>query len=205
MLVRSDGKVFNPPVVHGSSKKKGKKSKPVTPPRRKVPIPIVQEEVYHEVEKLVKTRKGEFGNEYFVKWTGYPHSENSWIGELPPFFDKKSDFYKKTDFEQDFWDGYKSGEDSEVGLEDSDFEIGIEESDSEVSVSSSDCESDFESDVKIGGVKAGGKRLANATDKEEDAAKKRSKKERLVVQALLALSAVVAAGFGDGDESDIEE
>jgi hypothetical protein len=214
MLVRSDGKVFVPPVVRSSCKKRCKRTKRVPPLGRKVPIPIVLQEVYYEVEKLVKTRNGEFGKEYFVKWTGYPVSENSWIGELPPFFDKNSHLYKKFDFQQDSCKGYNSSSDYDDSLEDSDFEIDIDESgsddDAEESGSDDDaeesvCESDFEENFEVMAPIAKRKSVEKPINKQDQDSDKRSMKERLVVKALLALSAVVAGGFADDDESDIDE
>jgi hypothetical protein len=212
MLVRSDGKVFVPPVVRSSCKKRCKRTKRVPPLGRKVPIPIVLQEVYYEVEKLVKTRNGEFGKEYFVKWTGYPVSENSWIGELPPFFDKNSHLYKKFDFQQDSCKGYNSSSDYDDSLEDSDFEIDESGSDDDAEESGSDddaeesvCESDFEENFEVMAPIAKRKSVEKPINKQDQDSDKRSMKERLVVKALLALSAVVAGGFADDDESDIDE
>lgn len=42
-----------------------------------------------EVEAVLKKREGKWGSEYFVKWEGYPDSDNSWIGDLPPLFRKE--------------------------------------------------------------------------------------------------------------------
>lgn len=75
MLVRSDGFV--------RSKK----------PHRKAPAPIVKKHLLYEIEKVVNARDGKYGREYFVKWRGYKSIENTWIGDLPPFFKKTSRFY----------------------------------------------------------------------------------------------------------------
>jgi hypothetical protein len=61
--------------------------------RRAAPTPIVKKDLLFEVEKVVNARVGKWGLEYFVKWRGYHVSENSWIDEVPPFFQKNSQFY----------------------------------------------------------------------------------------------------------------
>lgn len=39
------------------------------------------EEDTYEVEKIIKHRNGLRGYEYFLKWKGYPDSENQWVNE----------------------------------------------------------------------------------------------------------------------------
>ena len=43
---------------------------------------IVKEDDVYKVEKVSKTRKIGSIKEYFVKWTGYPDSFNSWVTDL---------------------------------------------------------------------------------------------------------------------------
>ena len=43
---------------------------------------IVKEDDVYKVEKVLKTRKRGSKKEYFVKWTGYPDSFNSWVTDL---------------------------------------------------------------------------------------------------------------------------
>jgi hypothetical protein len=47
-----------------------------------------QEEVHYEIEKIVNHKKQGKGFRYFVKWKGYPESENTW--EPPENFDDKT-------------------------------------------------------------------------------------------------------------------
>ena len=43
---------------------------------------IIKEDDVYKVEKVLKTRKKGSKKEYFVKWTGYPDSFNSWVTDL---------------------------------------------------------------------------------------------------------------------------
>lgn len=40
-----------------------------------------EEEVGYEVEEIIKHRKTASGFSYFLKWKGFPSSENSWVDE----------------------------------------------------------------------------------------------------------------------------
>jgi hypothetical protein len=65
-------------------------------PSRGAPRPIRKAGgLLYEVEEVMGVRMGTNGVEYLVKWDGYPSSDNEWIDELPPFFHKGSDTYKK--------------------------------------------------------------------------------------------------------------
>jgi len=58
------------------------------------PKPIDLTTHLYEVEKIFKKRWGGLGWEYFVRWAGYPSSDDSWIKECPPYFKKKWEINK---------------------------------------------------------------------------------------------------------------
>jgi hypothetical protein len=54
------------------------------PPHRtnpRLPPDIIDDEPEYEVEEIVKHRHMGQGNQYLIKWKGYPHSENTWEPE----------------------------------------------------------------------------------------------------------------------------
>jgi hypothetical protein len=54
------------------------------PPHRCNPRPppdIIDDEEEHEVEAILKKRRSGRSWEYYIKWQGYPHSENTWEPE----------------------------------------------------------------------------------------------------------------------------
>ena len=55
--------------------------------RKIAPIPIKSTSLLYEVHKITKKRSGKSGFEYFASWTGYPSSDDSWITELPSYFE----------------------------------------------------------------------------------------------------------------------
>lgn len=83
MLIRSDGFV------------RGRKAV------RAAPTPIVKKHLLYEIEKVIKSRQGEWGREYLVKWRGYGSDDNMWIDKLPSFFKKNSSFYEASLSDED--------------------------------------------------------------------------------------------------------
>ena len=57
------------------------------------PAPIIDEFIRYEVEKVLNSRPSDVGIMYLVKWTGYDDEFNSWISELPQFFQKNKALY----------------------------------------------------------------------------------------------------------------
>lgn len=64
-----------------------------------------------EVEKLIETRLGSHGEEFLVKWKGYPHSDNTWIDTIPDFFNKSSPHFQKKRYPISFTQKMKLEED----------------------------------------------------------------------------------------------
>jgi hypothetical protein len=88
MLVRTDGRVHKSKSQRVANKA-AFKSKKTSPPR---PI-VVGGHLHYEVETVLNTRgHGTRGGpvEYNVTWKGYPASANSWIQQLPAFFQTPS-------------------------------------------------------------------------------------------------------------------
>ena len=94
------------------------------------PSPIVGEEyVCYEIEKVINSKPGDCGSLYLVKWAGYGSEYNSWIPELPSFFQK----YNKAIFTDD----EESDLDDEESECESDFEPDEVEDSSEDNMSDS--------------------------------------------------------------------
>lgn len=119
-------------LVRGDGKKRTREKRSAAPP-----APIVAKHLLYEIEKVVDTRKGKWGTEYFVKWRGYSSTENMWISDIPVFFDKRSKFYKieacdhngSTESDSSESDSDESDEDEVV---DSDEDEVVDSSDDEV-------------------------------------------------------------------------
>jgi hypothetical protein len=141
-----------------------------------VPTPIlVQGELLWEVEKVVKSRVGRFGREYWVKWKGFSTGKNSWISDLPPYFQKVKKVSQKRALDYD-----------------SESSSGSSESESD----SSDSDSDSEPDEAFTSAM---KRFAQA--EEPIASGKLDERTQLAVNAMLALSTAVMH-YADDTESD---
>jgi len=212
MLVRLDGKKF---TCKNSVKGRSGCAKKTCKTNKSAPRPIVNKDVLYEVETVVAKKHSKSGWLYLVKWTGYDEVHNSWIDTLPPFFDKESAMYKKKNVHYESDNSYTSDDGSEYSadsVEDSSDEDEMDGSDDD------DDDDDFESSRQVGGkVKATKKPKHKYTCHDEDTnidhepyipPSKRQKKtttEKMVVKALLALSAVVAAGVIDDTESESDE
>ena len=82
MLMRTDGRVYRRKSLRVANNAPFK-SKRTSPPR---PI-VVGNHFHYEVEAVLGTRGTRAGHvEYNVTWKGYPASANSWIRQLPTFF-----------------------------------------------------------------------------------------------------------------------
>jgi hypothetical protein len=133
--------------------------------RTSKPRPLQKEgDLLWEIDKLIGTRLGTFGQEYLVKWKGYPDSDNMWIDTLPPFFLKGSPHYLDEnpsfthsskdlidrDYKPDKEPASESDDESEV---EDDNESEGEEGDDEDSLSENesgyddDCDADEESEA----------------------------------------------------------
>ena len=213
MLVRLDGKKF---TCKNSVKGRSGCAKKTCKKTTSAPRPIVNKDVLYEVETVVAKKHSKSGWLYLVKWTGYDEVHNSWIDTLPPFFDKESAMYKKKNVHYESDNSYTSDDGSEYSadsVEDSSDEDEMDGSDDD-----DDDDDDFESSRQVGGkVKATKKPKHKYTCHDEDnnsnhepyiPPSKRQKKtttEKMVVKALLALSAVVAAGVIEDTESESDE
>ena len=219
MLVRLDGRIFK------SNKKKTpiKKSTRLGKEKRTcdvAPRPIIKKDVFYEVERVIASKIHKGGRLYLVKWAGYDSDENSWIDELPEFFKNRNGTSmellqsgvvsdsesESSDESEDEWIE-ESGEKSDSG---SDSESGSEsgnESDNEFDNESGE---DF-SNSNVNASKKTKKLYQHDSSKSTGStyvsdAKEHTEthKEKLVMKALLALSAVVGAGYAcdQEDESD---
>lgn len=267
MIIRSDGLAFKRPVRACAKRTQGQAKSSYVPPRSAAPTPIVKNDVFYEVEKVIDIKMGKYGKQYFVKWEGYPESDNSWISTLPPYFDEKSPFYKTHVYASDSDSVPDSGSESEWGVvSDCDSESDSESDSGSVSafevcsddedyvvedvvedaMSDSDYQhtckckkphkkrflveddSDVDDDAMEGGNSSGKSACTGSKNAKKMCFKKSgitseeciqqtdlssdtgagdipSKRERMVMKALLALSAVVAEGFGGGEDEDDDE
>ena len=230
MLLRGDGKIFKRDCKSYTNYKKGRvsKDKSSTAPR-----PIVNKEVLYEVENVIKSKIDEYGRQYFVKWTGYGPMYNSWIWDLPPFFEKGNPLYKKNipndDSETSEEDGSDSqyvmdsdegsGEGSDEGSEegsDEGSEEGSDEGSEEGSEDGSEKDAMHGSSFKVYKSVHESKKQKKTTGdtssyndkdtfKSRPSSEKKKRNPKMVAKALLALSAVVAECYVDNTESDSDE
>ena len=156
------------------------------------PSPIVGEEyVCYEVEHILDSKPGDCGSLYLVKWAGYGSGYNSWISELPPFFQK----YNKATFTDD--------EESDLDDEESDFEPDEVDDSSEDNMSDSsldsdsDCDSDSEDELSTPKKTGGKKDDKNKSDKKPAKMKTtttldhKTRKDRFIRKSLAALAELV--------------
>ena len=210
MLIRSDGKRFKArSEASANAYRTTKKNKPHTP----APRPIVKKDAFYEVEKVVGQKNSNLGLLYLVKWAGYDAVHNSWIDTLPPFFDKRHAMYQKTSIEYD-----SDGSDSIVESVEGSVNESVEGSEDEWVKDSGDESCDESSDGWVcGAVQPTKNRKQKHHPTHEDTKsdeelyikpskyQKKSKKDKMVVKALLALSAVVAAGGVDDSDCESDE
>jgi hypothetical protein len=114
-------------LVRGDGKKRTREKRSAAPP-----APIVAKHLLYEIEKVVDTREGNWGTEYYVKWRGYRSSENMWISDIPVFFDKRSKFYKIEACDHNGSTESDSSESDEDEVVDSDEDEVVDSSDDEV-------------------------------------------------------------------------
>ena len=165
------------------------------------PTPLVKSDLLYEVERVVDARVGKWGLEYFVKWRGYDTSDNSWIDELPPFFQKNSAFYQKklrsgyasdedvrpsTSSSQSSDDEYSdenesSSDDEEVEV-DSDDEVEIDSDDEEDLAAADDDVVEVHDDVIIGRVVVPSKEPKQASDDAHEVALQSRKRKRAMLE-----------------------
>jgi hypothetical protein len=206
MLVRSDGKEFK-----GSYGTYGKRNSGRVDNNDKKgtfrPRPIVKKDVWYEVEKVVAKKLVGIEWMYLVKWAGYSSKHNSWIDTLPPFFTSSSSVYTGKNKDSD--EGAYTSEGESV------YETDMV-SDSDDSGDEWVDDSALKHQEKATHMKGRNttrfdktKNKRSLLDEDEDhkngqdhsplKKQKRTATEKMVVKALLALSAVVASGCVDSD------
>jgi len=213
MLIRTDGKVFKRSgraVAKGAPPVKTKKRKMHTP----APRPILKTDAWYEVEKVVAKKKSNLGILYLVKWAGYGKMHNSWIDELPPFFNKRHTMYqnKHIDYDSDESQSEESSQysdDESIGFS---VDESVEDSEEEEEWCNESSDESVSDDEVV--TKKAKNNPKSSVDKHSlpdlyiesyTHKKKKTKEEKLVIKALLALSAVVAAGCVSGNDSDSDE
>jgi len=214
MLVRLDGKIFkhkpNPLSTKKSSRVRRNQQTCKIAPR-----PIVKKNVFYEVEKVIQSKIHNGARLYLVKWTGYGSDENSWIRELPVFFKNNKRTWTEaleskilSDSESESGDELEdaSGDESE-----DEWVQDVEDVPDSSSDNDSDGEADNDSDEDCSSV-----HYSQIPSKAEASKKTKklyrhnsprtvgstSDKEKIVMKALVALSAVVTAGYACDLESD---
>jgi hypothetical protein len=183
MLLRSDFKWADSGYHH---RQKPQPVQRLFKKSRKAPTPIVDRFLLYEVQHVVRSRAGKWGDEYLVKWKGYSQTENSWIPELPIHFRKTFPDYK-----QGLYDDSGSGSDdseSEASEDTDDEDSDDEDTDDEDSDAEEDDEGSEEEDERV----CKRQRTAEVTQEKEALGKQCD-----AVAALLALSKAVVQLYDD--------
>ena len=216
MLVRLDGKIFK----HKPKPLSTKKSSRVRRNQQTckvAPRPIIKKDVFYEVEKVIQSKIHNGVRLYLVKWAGYGSDENSWIRELPVFFKNDRRTWTKGLESKIFSNSEsESGDELEDASADESEDEWVQDVDDMADSSSgndSDGEADNDAEEDCSSVHY------SQIPRKVEASKKTkrlyrhnspktmgstSDKERIVMKALVALSAVVTAGYACDleDESD---
>ena len=214
MLVRSDGKIYKhikKPLSTNKSQRMSRNQKTC----KVAPRPIVRKDVLYEVERVIQTKIHNGDRLYLVKWTGYNSDENSWIEELPAFFknedgtwagDLKSHMLSDSESEPDDELEDTSGDESEDEWIATSEGVVDSASDYDSGDDSDDDPKEHDSSVRCSQVP----RKVEASKKTKKLYKHDSLKstgtsshrEKTVMKALVALSAVVTAGYACDSECE---